>query len=511
MSYSSRVYRQRNSHTHDENAKDAFAGKQEDISPQHEAPAFFQAKMEVNEPGDRHEQEADAMADAVVNKQPYHTVAQRKEISGIQRFSTPAEDEQLGTNDARMKKDKDIQEKPMEEANEKKQDNEEKKADAKSAKNDPDLKKRKVIQKKDEPEKKKEEKKSKPAAIQKKSTDESRNVSTQLSGSIEKSTGKGKKMPDPLLNEMNHSFGYDFKDVSIHNDRHAAEMNRELHAQAFTHGKDLYFNQGKYNTETAAGKKLLAHELTHVVQQNGGQANAGQSTVQAYRPKKAFNFGRKDSPGMAEDSFNDKKDKETKPWIEDIFIVFTGTAVDTDGAKVPTGILLAFYHANSAIKGTLPIISFPITGGKHTEMYTHAGDFTVTRIEGVGYSNTSNDTNERPHDNPKEGPNNKYDVDLNSNMSYAIFFHKGEAIHLGALDIGSHGCVHVDWGGPTDEGQTEQQKRLNYHSVVGLTKVHVAYSEAILPELCCKIFEHKKIKKGTGSNPCNTTKAQDCP
>jgi hypothetical protein len=44
-------------------------------------------------------------------------------------------------------------------------------------------------------------------------------------------------------------------------------MNQQLKSQAFTHGKDIYFNEGKFDPESKTGKKLLAHELTHVVQQ----------------------------------------------------------------------------------------------------------------------------------------------------------------------------------------------------------------------------------------------------
>lgn len=50
----------------------------------------------------------------------------------------------------------------------------------------------------------------------------------------------------------------------------AAEMNDSIHAKAFTHGRDIYFNQGQYAPETTDGKKLLAHELAHVTQQNAG-------------------------------------------------------------------------------------------------------------------------------------------------------------------------------------------------------------------------------------------------
>ena len=68
---------------------------------------------------------------------------------------------------------------------------------------------------------------------------------------------------------MEHSFGVDFNGVNIHTDSEAIQMNRELGAQAFTHGRDVYFNSGKFSPEQSEGKHLLAHELTHVVQQRG--------------------------------------------------------------------------------------------------------------------------------------------------------------------------------------------------------------------------------------------------
>lgn len=67
---------------------------------------------------------------------------------------------------------------------------------------------------------------------------------------------------------MSSAFGTDFSDVYIHTDEESVQMNRELKAQAFTRGKDIYFNQGKFDPDTVTGKHLLVHELTHVVQQN---------------------------------------------------------------------------------------------------------------------------------------------------------------------------------------------------------------------------------------------------
>ncbi|MBW2635956.1 MAG: DUF4157 domain-containing protein [Deltaproteobacteria bacterium] len=67
-------------------------------------------------------------------------------------------------------------------------------------------------------------------------------------------------------------FGIDFSKVRIHTDSNVAQMNKALGAKAFTHGPDIYFNAGMYDTNSNDGKRLIAHELTHVVQQTGGQA-----------------------------------------------------------------------------------------------------------------------------------------------------------------------------------------------------------------------------------------------
>ena len=74
-------------------------------------------------------------------------------------------------------------------------------------------------------------------------------------------------------NEMESGFGTDFSGVRIHNDSNAVQMNQELGSQAFTNGNDIYFNEGKYNPESDSGKHLLAHELTHTVQQGASPSS----------------------------------------------------------------------------------------------------------------------------------------------------------------------------------------------------------------------------------------------
>lgn len=94
-------------------------------------------------------------------------------------------------------------------------------------------------------------------------------ASSSLSGRIETTAGAGQPLPAETLGEMNTSFGADFSNVHIHTGAESVQMNKELQAQAFTHGRDIYFNSGKYNPQSPAGKHLLAHELTHVIQQSG--------------------------------------------------------------------------------------------------------------------------------------------------------------------------------------------------------------------------------------------------
>ena len=79
MSYRSRIYRQHNAHTHEDAVKEPFFAKQNDINKSGQRSAFFQAKLSVNEPGDKYEQEADSIANTVVNQTSKMPSVQQKE------------------------------------------------------------------------------------------------------------------------------------------------------------------------------------------------------------------------------------------------------------------------------------------------------------------------------------------------------------------------------------------------------------------------------------------------
>src|SRR5580658_119660 len=74
---------------------------------------------------------------------------------------------------------------------------------------------------------------------------------------------------------MEPKFGFDLRAVRIHTDKRAAESARQVGALAYTVGHDVVFNTGHYQPETARGRQLIAHELTHVVQQAGAEGDVG--------------------------------------------------------------------------------------------------------------------------------------------------------------------------------------------------------------------------------------------
>lgn len=95
-----------------------------------------------------------------------------------------------------------------------------------------------------------------------------------IAGRIEAARGGGAQLAAPVRHFMESRFGADFSRVRVHTGSDAAQLSKALHAQAFATGNDIYFNTGKYAPETFAGRHLLAHELTHTLQQNGIQARA---------------------------------------------------------------------------------------------------------------------------------------------------------------------------------------------------------------------------------------------
>lgn len=108
--------------------------------------------------------------------------------------------------------------------------------------------------------------------LQRKAEGDATEAPPRLESQLAASQGGGTPMGQETRSKMEGAFGQDFSDVKIHTGPDAAAMNNAIDARAFTHGNDIYFNEGEYQPATAKGEHLLAHELTHTIQQNGGVA-----------------------------------------------------------------------------------------------------------------------------------------------------------------------------------------------------------------------------------------------
>ncbi|MWB94636.1 DUF4157 domain-containing protein [Flavobacterium sp. GA093] len=248
----------------------------------------IQKKLKTGTAGDRFETEADHVADKVVNKnasgggllQSKEEVQQKPisaSITAVQAKDMKKEEpvQKKGKEEEAVQKkgkeeEKPVQKKGKEEEKpvQKKGKEEEKPVQKKEEKEEPiqakcaDCEKEDKVQKKD----KKEEEK----PVQKKEKNSESEVhDTELEGKLHDSKGSGTGMDKKTKKEMESGFGNDFSNVKIHTDARAVQMSQELGAQAFTNGNDVYFNDGKYNPHSKEGKHLLAHELTHTVQQTG--------------------------------------------------------------------------------------------------------------------------------------------------------------------------------------------------------------------------------------------------
>ncbi|MEQ9486410.1 eCIS core domain-containing protein [Coleofasciculus sp. F4-SAH-05] len=96
-------------------------------------------------------------------------------------------------------------------------------------------------------------------------------ASPDLESSIQRARGGGQPLGDGIRERMEGAFGADFSGVRVHTDGTSDQLNQSIQAKAFTTGQDVFFRKGAYEPGSRGGQELLAHELTHVVQQHGGE------------------------------------------------------------------------------------------------------------------------------------------------------------------------------------------------------------------------------------------------
>jgi hypothetical protein len=111
----------------------------------------------------------------------------------------------------------------------------------------------------------------------------------ETSERINHQRGGGQPLDSNLAAQMSQATGNDYGDVRVHTSPEADALNKDLNAEAFTTGRDIFFREGAYQPGTASGKKLIFHEGAHVDQQASGavqSSTSGKMTVNA--PNDAF-------------------------------------------------------------------------------------------------------------------------------------------------------------------------------------------------------------------------------
>jgi len=94
-------------------------------------------------------------------------------------------------------------------------------------------------------------------------------VHPDVTAQINSARGRGAPLDPAVREQMSGALGDGFGDVRVHHDSLASTLAQSVQARAFTTGADIFFARGEYQPGAAAGRELLAHELTHVVQQRG--------------------------------------------------------------------------------------------------------------------------------------------------------------------------------------------------------------------------------------------------
>ncbi len=113
-------------------------------------------------------------------------------------------------------------------------------------------------------------------------------VSNDVEDRIDAARGGGESLPDPIREAFEPHLGRDFSDVRVHTGSEADALSQNLQARAFTTGSDIFFRSGDYQPHTEEGKRLLGHEMTHVVQQGGApisRAPAEEEAIGSQNPE----------------------------------------------------------------------------------------------------------------------------------------------------------------------------------------------------------------------------------
>ena len=210
-------------HFFNNSKKRTFFSQNKEANTPFFSPSTIQPKLSIGQPNDKYEQEADAMSDQVVNHSAPHSIQTKCEACEEEEKVQKSEEEH---NEGA------IMSKKISESNDDMPDD--------------------MVQSKCEACNKKapiensDEEKLQLKEVEEDEDTHDRNVASSIEPRLNSSKGGGSFLPDNTRMDMESAFDSDFSGVKIHTGHQAVQMNQELGAKAFTHGKDIYFNQGQY-------------------------------------------------------------------------------------------------------------------------------------------------------------------------------------------------------------------------------------------------------------------------
>jgi phage-related protein len=264
-----------------------------------------QAKLKMGASNDRYEREADNIADKVTEKSGDKHVQAVPLASTVTPLVQRQEDDK-DEETAQAKEDDEKEESAQAKGDDKDEETQAKEDDEKEE----SAQAMALPGKEQEKELKKEEQKGK--VMRKATAKAPKVVRSDIASRIKRSRGTGQQLPGETKRFMESRFGTDFGKVNIHTDTNAADLSKSLNAKAFTVGKDIFFNQGKFDPSSTEGKKLLAHELTHTIQQGAVEARPQEKPAPPAAEKKT------ESEKEQEKVSPPEKDKQNKIAATDV-------------------------------------------------------------------------------------------------------------------------------------------------------------------------------------------------
>lgn len=239
--------------------------------PLAKAEPVVQKKLKIGKPNDKHEQQADAVADQVMKMPDDEEKVSMSAMEEDESVQMQSEDE--GSVQMQPEEEESVQMQPEEEVAAKEDEEVAMQEDEEVAMQEEEevatKEDEEVSMQEEEEVATKEEEEVRKKSLAQRSGDGQATATPALASQLSATKGGGRSLPKDVNQEMSQKIGSDFSNVRVHTDSKAAEMNDGLGAKAFAHGNDVYFNKGNFNPSKPEGKKLLAHELTHVVQQKG--------------------------------------------------------------------------------------------------------------------------------------------------------------------------------------------------------------------------------------------------